>query len=236
VITSNQNALYKKCKQLFLKKYRDQYQQFLIYGEHLIQKALATGLIETIITSDETLEGVLFSETLVRDLNQSVTAFKRLAICNKPQILSSSPLSTKILALDNIQDPDNLGALIRSASAFGFDTIYLNSQSCDIYNEKAIRATQGSLFDVDIIRCDLVNKLTELKTLGYQVLIAMPQDSEQVNEQVKQVLVLGNEGSGVSVEIIKLADAQVTIKTQNVESLNVSVAGAILMYERKLIK
>jgi TrmH family RNA methyltransferase len=201
---------------------------FLVYGKHLIDKAKETDQLVEIVTSNPDLEGTLISKDLMDELQQTETYIDQIGVCKKKHTVIDSK---KILALDDVQDPDNVGALIRSASAFGFRHIILSQKSADLYNEKVIRASKGAIFDCYIERKNLVFSLPELKQKGYQIVGADAHEKGQPKYDQKVVLVMGNEGHGLQAEIKDLCDDYVTIKTDYVESLNVSVAGGILMYE-----
>ncbi len=227
-ITSRQNRSLKNWIKLKQKKHRDQMGLFLVYGPHLILEAKKHDAIVEILTSNPEHEGILLSKELMMELQQAETFFEDLAVCKKT---NPKRQSTKILMLDDVQDPDNVGALIRSAVAFGFNHIIVSPKSADFYNEKTIRASKGALFEAYLERCPLDSSISELKTQDYQIIYADAHQKGFSNQSKKVVLILGNEGHGVSEEVKTLADASVTIETQNVESLNVSVAGGILMYE-----
>jgi RNA methyltransferase, TrmH family len=228
LITSKQNNSFKLWKNLKVKKYRDIHDMFLVYGKHLIEKAKEKHAIVDVITSNDQLEGILIDQALMNELQQTETSFDQIAICKKvnPMIQSN-----KILMLDDVQDPDNVGALIRSAAAFGFLHVIVSLKSADFYNEKVIRASKGAIFDVYLERRPLVEAIHQLKHHGYQIICADAHNEKTSNKTSPIVLVLGNEGHGISQEIKELSDASIQIPTQNVESLNVSVAGGILMYE-----
>jgi RNA methyltransferase, TrmH family len=228
MMISKQNKNFKLWKSLMLKKYRDVHGLFLIYGSHQIEKAKQAQAIQEIITSDPNLEGTLIDTSLMDELQQAETSFNQIAVCKKTNPIQ---ISNKILMLDDVQDPDNVGALIRSASAFGFMHIILSNRSADLYNEKTIRASKGSIFDVYVERRPLELAIKELKEKNYTIVYADAHEQGQIHQKDQVVLILGNEGHGVSKEIKMLADASLTIPTKHVESLNVSVAGGILMYE-----
>jgi RNA methyltransferase, TrmH family len=228
MMISKQNKNFKLWKSLMLKKYRDVHGLFLIYGSHQIEKAKQAQAIQEIITSDPNLEGTLIDTSLMDELQQAETSFNQIAVCKKTNPIQ---ISNKILMLDDVQDPDNVGALIRSASAFGFMHIILSNRSADLYNEKTIRASKGSIFDVYVERRPLELAIKELKEKNYTIVYADAHEKGQIHQKDQVVLILGNEGHGVSKEIKMLADASLTIPTKHVESLNVSVAGGILMYE-----
>jgi len=228
VITSKQNKNFKLWKQLKLKKYRDAYDMFLVYGTHMIEKAKTKHAIHDIITSNMDKEGTLVDRSLMDELQLTETYIDQIAVCKK---INAQLVSDKILMLDDVQDPDNVGALIRSASAFGFLHIILSLKSADIYNEKVIRASKGAIFDVYIERKPLKEAILAYQTKGYQVLYADAHEKGSPQKIEKTIIVLGNEGHGISEDVKSISDGALHIPTRNVESLNVSVAGGILMYE-----
>lgn len=230
MITSKDNKTFKKMKKLKTKKHRDLNDEFLVYGDHLITKAKETKNIIEIFTINPDKEGTLIDIELMKELNQTETMFDSVALCKK----TNNPIkSNKVLILEDVQDPSNVGALMRSASAFGFEHIFLSNKSADTYNEKTIRASQGSIFDVYIQRGNLMTFLEELKEKGYTLLYADAHESKDDHpiKQEKIAIILGNEGSGISQEVKEKSDHSINIETQKVESLNVSVAGSILMYK-----
>ena len=145
------------------------------------------------------------------------------------------PIRNKILILDNIQDPGNLGTIIRSSVAFDIDTIVLSPNTVDIYNPKVIRSTQGMIFYTNIITLELKEFINEIKTKNYTIFGTNVRNGKNIKEITlpeKFALVLGNEGQGVSKEIESLCDDNIYIKmSSKCESLNVSVATSILLYE-----
>jgi RNA methyltransferase, TrmH family len=228
LITSKQNSSFKIWKTLKLKKYRDIHDLFLVYGNHLIDKAKEKGALLEVLSSDEMVGTTHLSKELMDELQQAETYFDRIGVCKKTNKVLSSD---KILMLDDIQDPDNLGALMRSAAAFGFMRLIISHQSADAYNEKTIRASKGSLFDLYIERKPLVEAIIKLKEEGYKAVYADAHQKGDLIINKKIVLIMGNEGHGVSEMVKNITDSSISIPTQNVESLNVSVAGGILMYE-----
>lgn len=227
-ITSRQNNSLKLWIKLKQKKYRDQFDQFLVYGPHLIEEAKKHDAVIDILTSNPKHEGILLSKDLMDELQQAETYFEDIAVCKKTNPKKQSNL---VLMLDDVQDPDNVGALIRSAVAFGFVHIVVSNKSADFYNEKVIRASKGALFEAYLERMPLIEAIQTLKDEGYQIIYADAHEQGFPQKGKKTVLILGNEGHGVSEDVKALSDASVTIETKHVESLNVSVAGGILMYE-----
>ena len=140
----------------------------------------------------------------------------------------------RILILDNIQDPGNLGTIIRSSVAFNVDTIILSNDSVDLYNTKVLRATEGMIFNINIIRRDLNEILPTLKNkytiYTTNVVNGTKLDSIKVNKPF--ALIMGSEGNGVKESIAAYADDSVYIDmNEKCESLNVGVATSIILYE-----
>ena len=139
-----------------------------------------------------------------------------------------------LLLLDNIQDPGNIGTIIRSAKAFDVDTIVLSDDSVDIYNDKVLRSTQGMLFHSNIVYDNLTNVINNLKKENYVILGTDVNNGTDVRDIKvdKYALIMGNEGHGVRKEIKDICDKNLYIKMNNsCESLNVAVATSILLYE-----
>lgn len=139
--------------------------------------------------------------------------------------------------LDGIQDPGNLGTIIRSSVAFNVDTIILGSNTVDLYNPKVVRATQGMLFHTNIINADLKDVILELKAKEIPIYGTKVEYGEDVRnfpskDKKRYGLVVGNEGAGVSDEVLDLCDKYIYIDMNEcVESLNVSIATSIILYE-----
>ncbi len=231
MITSKDNAKIKYVNKLKQKKFRDKEHRFLIFGEHLIEEALKTNQELEVYTSNPEKKGILISEALMKQISFLENPKDIFAVVSKPK---NKTYSNKILMLDDVQDPTNVGALIRSAIGFGFETIIASNKSADFYNEKAISASQGAVFHANLIRSDLVEEIEKLKKINYQIIGSFPsngKDLKKFKTQEKFVLILGNEGSGIKKEVEDMVDEKVKIETMKIDSLNVSVAGAIFMYE-----
>jgi len=146
--------------------------------------------------------------------------------------------STRIIALDNLQDPGNVGAIIRSCDAFAVDALLLSENCADINSPKVIRSAMGSAFRLPVCRGGLVESLRELKEKGFTVIGADLNDSaEKLGSFAfpeKCVVVIGGEGAGISAEVMNICDRQVYIPIKNAESLNAAVAAGIIIYELML--
>src|SRR5690554_3292079 len=169
MIESKDNPQIKYLKKLQTKKYRDEYNEFLIFGEHLIEEAEKHGEIVKLYTTNHEKKGLLISESLMKDLNFTKTAFDRLAIVKK---IDKNINSSKVLILEDVQDPSNVGALLRSAAAFGFKKVYISNRTADIYNERCIRASQGSIFHLSFERTNIYKEIDKLKQKGYSIIVA----------------------------------------------------------------
>ena len=228
MINSTQNERIKEYAKLNEKKYRDETNLFIVEGIHLVEEAKAYGIVKEVITTNPNIEGTLVSEEVMKKLTNQKSVVEVCAICKK---LENKNITDKILILDNIQDPGNVGTLIRSAVAFGFDTIVMEN-SCDIYSSKVLRATQGAIFKLNIINTniiDFIKNLKDYKVYGTSLKNGVP--LKQIEKSQKLAIILGNEGNGVRDELLDITDKNIFIEITNMESLNVGVAGAILMYE-----
>ena len=137
------------------------------------------------------------------------------------------------MALDGVQDPGNVGTIIRTAVAFGFDQVLLSPDCADVYNEKCVRSTQGALFHIAISRIELIPALRSLKEKGVMVIATALHEAQPLSELpiVENVaLVLGNEGQGIRPATLEICDQRAFIEMSSFESLNVAVAAGICLY------
>ena len=230
-ITSLNNDKVKYWTSLKLKKNRDRYKCFLIEGDHLINEAQKRGLIiAKISTTDQSADYLVTKEIMAKISNQ-------LSIGNNVALakyIPSREIAGNVIILDNIQDPGNLGTLIRCAVAFDFPNIILSETSVDLYNPKVIRATEGMIFNVNVIRTNINTAIRNLKNKGYTIISTDVSNGNNIKEiNAKNIaIILGNEGSGVNPKLKNISDYLVNINmNKSCESLNVGVAGGILMYE-----
>lgn len=237
IITSLNNPTIKEISKLKNKKYRDLTNTYLVEGDHLVEEAYKNNLLIKIILLEDTIcnydiEKIYVTKEVMKKLTELDTPNKIIGIVKKNTPL---PIGNKILILDNIQDPGNLGTIIRSSVAFDIDTIVLSPNTVDIYNPKVIRSTQGMIFYTNIITLELKEFINEIKTKNYTIFGTNVRNGKNIKEITlpeKFALVLGNEGQGVSKEIESLCDDNIYIKMSlKCESLNVSVATSILLYE-----
>lgn len=236
-ISSINNEYIKEISKLNEKKYRDKLNKYLIEGLHLVTEALKYDIIDTIIIREDfnyetNIKHIIVSSEVMKKLSDNPSIPKIMAVVNKKE---STIKGNKILLLDRLQDPGNLGTIIRSAVAFNFDTIILSNDTVDLYNSKVLRSTQGMLFNINILRQDLTNVINELKNNNYTIYgtkVDNGYDVKEINNINKFALIIGNEGTGISDNILKQCDKYLYIKmNNNCESLNAGVAASILMYE-----
>lgn len=237
VYSSIDNKKIKEIKKLNNKKYRDLTNKFLIEGDHLVIEAYKKGYLEELILE----ESVIFpldvktsyvTKSVIKYITDLETPPNIMGICKK---INEQKIGSKVLILDDIQDPGNLGTIIRSCVAFNIDTIILSYNSVDLYNSKVIRASQGLIFHMNIIRKDLIKEIPLLKTLGYTIFgtnVINGIELKNIEKPDKFAIIMGNEGNGVSSEVNKLCDKFIYIKmNDNCESLNVGVATSVILYE-----
>ena len=237
VYSSIDNKKIKDIKKLNQKKYRDEQGLFLIEGEHLVLEAKKAGYLECVILEENTsfdidCDTIYVTDKVLRYVSDLDNPQKIMGICKK---IDSDTIGNKVLILDGIQDPGNLGTIIRSVVAFSFDTIILSKNTVDLYNSKVVRATQGLLFYPNILIKDLKDIIIELKNCNYSIIGTKVDEGtliSDVKKSDKVALVMGNEGNGVSSKILDLCDYYAHIKMNpECESLNVGVATSILLYE-----
>ncbi|RCW66345.1 TrmH family RNA methyltransferase [Saliterribacillus persicus] len=241
MITSVQNEKVKQWKKLQKKKFRDIDQQFLVEGYHLVEEAISSqwNVIEIIAVEDaeipqniSSLPVTVVTTNVLGAISNTKTPQGIAAVVKMKN--NAWKQWKKIICIDQIQDPGNLGAIIRTADAAGFDSIILGDNTVDLYNDKVIRATQGSVFHLDIIHYSLNDAVSKLKKDAVSVWATTLEEAtpyNQVTIDEKIAIILGNEGSGVDESLINLADHKVKIPIYGqAESLNVGVAAGILMY------
>lgn len=238
VITSLNNEHIKEINKLKEKKYRDQLNMFLIEGEHLVSEAIKTNLVKELIVLENTdiyYEGIAItyvSKDVMKKLSSMDSYPKVIGICVKKE---EKDINGNVLILDDIQDPGNLGTIIRSAVAFDIDTLILSPKTVDLYNSKVIRSTQGMLFHINVVVKDLEEIINNLKESNYKIYgtkVDNGSDVKTINNEGNYALIIGNEGNGMSEVVSSLCDEYLYIKTNNnVESLNAGVAASILLYE-----
>ncbi len=232
VITSKENSKVKLWTSLKLKKNRDKLGLFVIEGDHLVSVALEKGLIIDLIVLEDKYN---FDNTYVvtKDIMDKISnqdnGSNIIGIC---KILDESLKEGNTLILDNVQDPGNLGTIIRSAVAFDFKNIILGDGTVDIYNDKVIRSSEGMIFNINFKKSNIFDIVDSLKKDGYKIVGTDVNGGIKIKDINKEkiAIIIGNEGKGMNKNID--CDYLVNIPMDNkCESLNAGVCASILMYE-----
>ena len=241
IITSKANSVVKNAKKLHQKKYRKS--AYLIEGWHLFEEAVQAGVtIEKIFALESYREQLVafpqtvwVSEDILLDLADSQTPQGIVAVVQKEEVEQTDFSQGKFLFLEDVQDPGNVGTIIRTADAAGFTGVIVSDKSADIYSLKTLRSMQGSHFHLPIYRMSSQALLEEAKKAGIPVLATtLSKDSKDYHDLThfdQFVLVMGNEGQGISPLMAESADQLVHISMKGqAESLNVAVAAGILIF------
>ncbi|MBQ9899878.1 MAG: RNA methyltransferase [Acholeplasmatales bacterium] len=230
-IISENNPKIKELSKLNMAKYRKELKQFIVEGKHLVDEARKANLLIEAYSIEEKEGYIIISESAMKKICHTDTVVSEIGVC---KLIDKKDYSNKMLLLDSIQDPGNLGSLMRSAKAFGFNTIVLGNGCCDIYNDKVIRSSQGAIFKLNFINANLTTFIPNLKDyIVYGTNVKKGISVSECEKNKKIALVLGNEGNGISSDVDSVIEKNIYIPLENTESLNVTVAGSILMYELK---
>ena len=246
-IESTQNALVKHWKKLVTsKKDRDKSEEFIVEGFHLVEEALKMEgtILHLIIREDlelpvgwdtEGLQLIQVTKAVAKELVETEQSQGIFAHCRQPKHTDEEASSwKKLLLIDAVQDPGNIGTMIRTADAAGMDAVILGKGSADPFNPKTVRSAQGSHFHIPVVKGELGEWIDRAKSEGMKVIGTGLQNAvnhfevEPLNEFA---LIVGNEGSGVAVDYLNKADNIVKIPLYGkAESLNVAIAAGILLY------
>ena len=229
MIESVNNERIKRFSKLQNKKYRDLEGFFIVEGEHLVEEAKKKNLLVEVFSLDGS-DGTIVSEAAMRKLSGLKSVPKVLGIAKKPE---NTQIKGNILMLDGIQDPGNLGTIIRSAVAFNIDTIVASLDTVDVYNTKTLRSSEGMIFNINYVTADLENIIKNLKDYNVYVTNVLNGESlDDIETKGNYALIVGNEGSGVRKNIQELATNTLYIPMNDkCESLNVAIATSIILYE-----
>lgn len=246
-VTSAKNPQVKAWRQLKTPSGRRAHQRFLAEGEHLSQEAVAAGQAEALIIlkgSQERyaallkggLDCFLVSAEVIRAIAQSKTPQDILALCFLPAPGPLKAPGRRLVALSQVQDPGNVGAILRTMYAAGNSAMLIDSACADPFSPKALRASMGAIFRVPVYSFpDLSGILTTLKLKGWQLIAGDLSGSpflDQPSFHKKTCLLVGNEGAGLSPTLLALADLKLKLPMPGgAESLNAAVAGSLMIYE-----
>lgn len=252
-IDSKENNTFKKIKKLRIKKYRDSEKKFLAEGVKFLDFDTVPEIIfidENYSENSEILnkiekfkesQKIVLSETLFKQLSSQENSQGVILVYSYPEN-NIDEIGDNVIVLDRVGDPGNLGTIIRTADAAGFKDIILTKGSVDCYNEKTVRSTMGSIFNVGLYYIEEETLLNILKEKKYKVISTVLSDDcipyTEMKLSDKNAIVFGNEGSGIGENIIKNSHEKVIIPIYGTaESLNVAMACGIIIYKvRELIK
>lgn len=241
-ILSDNNMRIKTYSKLKQKKYRQKMSLYVLEGLRSCSDALKDKIpIESTFCTEELFEWAnalnfpnieVVSQRAICELSDTVTPQGIVCICKQPN-MDFGVAKGNSLILDNIQDPGNLGTLIRSAVAFGFDDIYL-IKTVDLFNEKVVRSSMSAISKANFHNCTY-EQVEKNKIDVCDIMLVGDMDGEDIRNfkksNVRYAIVIGNEGNGVNDILLRTSDKVVKIQIKNIESLNASIAGSILMYE-----
>lgn len=239
------------------KKFRDEENKFLIEGLHLVEECLKSDFkVECVIAAPCLTAGrqekenefqipsginkLLASDSDLKKLSETKTPQGIFAVVHKKKF-SSSNNAQLIVCLDRINDPGNLGTIIRACHWYGVDELLISAGSVDVYNQKVIRASQGSIFHVSFFEdVHLKSKLSEFNRMGYEILLTVPDSNStqrNISPSKKIVVVFGNEANGISPDLVNESYKKISIERfSNCESINAAMSCGIMLDRLKRFK
>ena len=253
IITSKDNETIKHIRKLKEKKYRDEFGEYIVEGVKLINEAIAEKLdVKTIVICDNCNKTETINQNLMYEVAKysciyvDEKVFNTITEVQNPQgILAVVGKKNKqeeinynedvIVILDDIQDPGNLGTILRTIDSVNLSQVIISKKSGDVYNSKVIRSTMGAIFRINVIESySLLDTIKNLKKHKFTIIsTSLDTDKTIYDIQYKKVaIVIGNEANGVSKEIQEISDSKIKIPMLGkTESLNASVATGIVLYE-----
>ena len=231
-ITSKDNNKLKHAASLKESKYRHEYQEFLAEGKKSLDMALKAGCVKEIFTVQEIKEvpyettQYIVDSSLLKKISSTVNPEGVIFVCN---IVNRKPKKlNKVVYLDHVSDPGNVGTIIRTALAFSYDAVIFSEGCCDAYNDKVVAASKGAIFQMPILHGSL-DEYKEDREVIVSALSDKAIDIRDVKVPKSFILVVGNEANGVTSETMAKASVLVKIEINNIDSLNVAIATGILM-------
>lgn len=253
IISSKDNELIKHIKKLKDKKHRDESNEYIIEGVKLIEEAVKENArIKKIIVCEDTTrtyeipthimyeiakyECVYVTDKIFASITQVTNPQGIMAIIEKGDTDAQIDYTQDIIvALDDVQDPGNLGTILRTVDSIGLNQIIVSKGTADAFNSKVVRSTMGAIFRVKIIEVEnLPQAIKEMRRHHFKLMVTSLQTDNSIYDIQfnKKIIVIGNESNGVSKEIQEMADEKAKIPMLGkTESLNASVAAGVVMYE-----
>lgn len=245
-INSLDNSTIKKVKKLKQRKYREEEKKFLAEGRKFLDFTYIPDLIilkenfedfENITTKLERFDcrKIVVNDKIFKDLTSQENSQGVILVYPYCET-NIGKINNNIIVLDKIQDPGNLGTIIRAADAAGFKDIILTKGSVDCYNEKCVRSSMGSIFNMNIVYMEELQLIQFLKEKKYKFLVTALENNSieytDITLSEKNAIIFGSEGNGVSDNFLKAADETVIIPIYgSAESLNVAMASGIILYK-----
>ncbi|NEU29843.1 RNA methyltransferase [bacterium LRH843] len=244
-IDSIKNEQVKSLKKLHTRKGREKAGKFLVEGYHLVEEALkAEIVIETMMITEKAAipeswsvsdrDVIVVSDQVMKEISETETPQGIVAVCEFPSPPNVEVETGKYLLIDRVQDPGNVGTMIRTADSAGMTGVILGEGCVDMFNNKVIRASQGSIFHLPIIKGDLmswIRRFNEVSIPVYGTALEGASVYSTIPRQSQFALIMGNEGEGVAKDLLIATDQNIYIPIfGHAESLNVAVAAGILMY------
>jgi TrmH family RNA methyltransferase len=233
----------KHINSLKIKKYRNKYSEFIAEGKKVITELIQNGIIcKKIYILDN--DGFYFPDEInievitlqdLKKISNQANPSSHFAIFEIPKIKSIDIIQDWVIALDNIQDPGNLGTIIRIADWFGIKNVICSDNCVDIYNPKTIQASMASIANVNVIETNLIDFFQKHDDVPIMAAMLNGKNIQSIKFPEKGIVLIGNEGKGISVELLEYIDTQITIpKFGKAESLNAAVATSIIIAQIKL--
>jgi len=253
IITSKDNEIIKNIRKLKEKKYRDQQNEYIVEGVKMIKEAiLEEAKVKLIVVCEENVNSGAIDKKLLYEIAKyeciyvSKKVFDLISDVQTPQgmlaVIEKENSEDKIdytedviVVLDGIQDPGNLGTILRTIDSVGLKQVIVSKETADSYNPKVVRSTMGAIFRVKVIESNnILETLKNMKKHKYKIMATSLETSHSIYDvdYNKKVIVIGNEANGVSKEILDYADEKIKIPMLGkTESLNASVATGVILYE-----
>ena len=233
----------KEIKKLHLKKYRDEKCLYIAEGEKAFEEAVAENIeileiyaLKTYKVKYKENKTVYVSENDMKKISTTASACEVLIIAKQKDTSEKALKGEKLILIDSISDPGNLGTIIRSASAFGADGIILYSDCVELYSPKVIRSCAGNFYKTPIIKIKTSEELKEMFPNHTLISTALKKDNtitiNEIRKLDKLVIMFGSEANGLSKKLIETADKNILLNMKNnVDSLNIAVCASIILYE-----
>ena len=248
IITSRENKIFKLISKLHTKKGRDELGMFIAEGKRCVSDAYSKGaeILYLILCEGYCADGIdckntyILAPELFSELSGTVTPQGIIGVFSIPKLKPESINIRRggcIVLCEALQDPGNIGTIIRTAHASDCDGVILSKGCCDLFNPKIVRATVSAIFSVPVITgADTLEIINHFRAKGYKIAAGIPGDDTvslfDTDISEKLLLIIGNEGNGVSMDTVKECDLRLKIPMRpDSESLNASVAASVIMYE-----